>query len=97
MNENGVHRWKSRYPDSPTRGKSGGTWRRGEKRKKEKGNEERWTSKAGPMLIYTGYERKALRAAERGGKKKQTVGEREREKREAFHTCINANIFHRSA
>lgn len=42
----------------------------------KRGKEEQWTSKAGPMLIYTGYERKPFRAVvEEEGERK-----REREK-----------------
>lgn len=69
-----VHRWKPRYPDSPVRGKG----ERGEKRVKKE-NVELWTSKAGPMLIYTGYERKPL-CALKGGKKKRREKENKKKK-----------------
>lgn len=72
----------------------------------KKENVELWTSKAGPMLIYTGYERKPL-CALKGGKKKRREKENKKKKyrygrkikreSEAFHVCINANISHHSA
>lgn len=48
------------------------------------------------MLIYTGYERKPFRAPKRSLKKTE-ITDREREKEEAFHAHINANISHLSA
>ena len=76
-----VHRLP-RYPDSPTRGERE---RGGKNVKKE--NVEQWTSKAGPMLIYTGYERKPLRALKGGKKKEKERGKKENKRNKNTETA----------